>query len=340
MKQNPFPKPPPVDPLPLKEWLKLTDRAEVGREPFFRGRDLEYKVFRDAVTSLGEGHIGGGTIVFQGPPGAGKTALLGECMEAVRQHSTSNNPWVAVKIKPESLKSTVEVVMLIIDAVNAESARLSDAISDTSANELKNLLILGQKLYQELSQRGIGIAGFSVGGKPQSEWDTNELSQRIFQNASKLLENFHVVAFIDEAQNTPDEPSTRGVLDCLNEPPSRIPLIAAFFGLGDTEVRLEKCGLSRLPDERVANLRLLSEADTSDAIKSMFDAYEFVGLQQDREIWIERLVELSQGWPQHINRVAVAAVRVIYDNGGKIEGGLLEKALEDGRDRKKDYYAR
>ena len=73
MEQIPFPKPPPADPLPLEVWLKRTDRAESGREAFFRGCDAEYEVFRPAVTSLSEG-----TMIFQGAPGAGKSALMGE----------------------------------------------------------------------------------------------------------------------------------------------------------------------------------------------------------------------------------------------------------------------
>ncbi len=37
MSQDPSPKPLPAEPLPLKEWLKLTDLAEVGRNPFLEG---------------------------------------------------------------------------------------------------------------------------------------------------------------------------------------------------------------------------------------------------------------------------------------------------------------
>ncbi len=82
------PKPVQVEPLPEQDWLDRTDRAEMGREAFFCGRDAEYEVFRRAVRSLQNGHVGGGTCIFQGAPGAGKTALMLECMEAVRQHST------------------------------------------------------------------------------------------------------------------------------------------------------------------------------------------------------------------------------------------------------------
>ncbi len=68
MNEMPFPKPSPADPLPLETWLRRTDRSEVGREPFFRGHDAEYGVYRSTVTSLSEGIIGGGTMVFQGGP--------------------------------------------------------------------------------------------------------------------------------------------------------------------------------------------------------------------------------------------------------------------------------
>ncbi|MCY4312162.1 MAG: AAA family ATPase [Gammaproteobacteria bacterium] len=235
MNQSLFSKPPPVAPLPLKEWLKLTDRAEVGREPFFRGRDDEYKVFRDALSSLGEEHIGGGTMIFQGAPGAGKTALMLESMEAVRQHSTLDDPWVAVNIKPENLESAMEVVMLIVDAANAESKRLSEISSGSGAKKLESIMEIGRKMYHDLSERGVGIAGISVGGKLKNDQEAKVYSRRVFQNAAGLLRNFHTVVFVDEAQNTLIRDATKGVLDCLHNPPDKIPLLSAFFGLSDTE---------------------------------------------------------------------------------------------------------
>jgi len=110
-----FPKPPPADPLPLDIWLDRTDRAEVGREPFFRGRDAEYETFRHTVKSLNAVQIGGGTMVVQGAPGAVKTALMMECMEAVRQHSTPEDPWVAVAVEANTLNSATGVVRIMIE---------------------------------------------------------------------------------------------------------------------------------------------------------------------------------------------------------------------------------
>ena len=341
MNERPFTKPPPADPLPLETWLDQTDRSEVGREPFFQGRDEEFNVFRRAAGSLHDGRVGGGTMVFQGAPGAGKSALMEECMEAVRRHSTPVAPWVAVAIRPETLNSAVDVMILLIEAANAENERLSKMAPGAIAGKFKGLLETGRKFYGELSERGIGLAGVSIGGKPEagSSGDTYIPSERVFRDAAPLLENLHLVVLVDEAQNIPVSGPTKGVMDCLHNSPANIPLVAAFFGLSDTQDVLRQCGLSRFADERVVTLEPLPDEDAACAIRSAFDAYGFTGTPEDREVWVSRLADLSQGWPQHINRVAVAAARVIFDNGGRIDGALLEQALESGRKRKDAYYA-
>ncbi len=332
MNQVPFPKPPPAEPLPLKEWLKLTDRAEVGRESFFRGRDSEYKVFRDAVSSLGEGSIGGGTMIFQGAPGAGKTALMNECMEAVRQHSTLDAPWVAVSVNPASLQFPGTVVSAIVTAINAENRRLLKHLPDTRTRWLKKVLNEGEKLLHEMASWNLSIEGVSLSKKEHAA-----SAQQLFIHASSLLKNYHAVVFVDEAQNTPDTPPTKDVLDCLHRDTQGIPLIAAFFGLSDTQSVLGQCGLSRLPKDRVVTLDTLSLADARSAIQGIFDCYGS-GDSGEAE-WIDALTDLSQGWPQHINSVSVAALRVLNDHGGRLDEGLLQQAIESGRKYKDCYYA-
>ncbi len=129
MNEGPFPKPLPTDPLPLETWLRRMDRAESGRETFFRGRDTEYGVFRSAVMSLNEDSVGGGTLIFQDAPGAGKPALMVECMETMQRHSTLDAPWVAVSMHPDSLQSPVDIIESLVDTVNTESERLREKAS-------------------------------------------------------------------------------------------------------------------------------------------------------------------------------------------------------------------
>ena len=335
MDKSLFSKPPPSDPLPLEVWLDRTDRSEVGREAFFRGRDSEYDVFRRAVNSLDAGMVGGGTMIFQGAPGAGKSALMAECMEAVRRHSTPESPWVAVDIKPETLRFADMVMRAIVIAVNEENSRLRETIANSTLSRvMQEYLDLGKRLLREIPSRDISIAGIS-----RSREERPVSAQGLFEHAKPLLAKYHIVVCVDETQNAPVETTTRGVMDCLNNPPARIPLVAAFFGLSDTQAVLRQCGLSRFADERVVNLEPLADDDAASAIRSVFEAYGFSGTPGDISAWVDSLTELSQGWPQHINRVAVAAARVIVDHGGYIQGDLLKMALGHGSARKDAYYA-
>ena len=332
----PFPKPPPAEPLPLGIWLKRTDRSEAGREPFFRGREAEYGVYRSAVTSLSEGIVGGGTMVFQGAPGAGKSALMEECMEAVRRHSTPEAPWVAVAMDPSSLESPLDVIEALVGAANTESERLREMVSGASvATMLDDLRDRGKKLYRELSERGGGVFGVSVGGRR----DEGVSAGGAFRKAAQLLGKYHIVVCVDEAQNTPVTSNTKGVMDCLHRDPQGIPLVAAFFGLSDTQRVLRDCGLSRFASGRVVTLDPLPFGDSACAIRSIFDAYGFTGTQEDREVWVNRLAQLSQGWPQHINRVAIAACGIIRANGGRMDSGHLDEAVAAAEEYKREYYA-
>ncbi len=330
----PFPKPPPAEPLPLETWLRRTDRSEAGREPFFRGRDAEYGVYRSAVTSLDEGMIGGGTMVFQGAPGAGKSALMAECMEAVRRHSTPKDPWVAVAMNPGALRYPDRVVREMVDAANAESARLREQASGGISRVLGNLLERGRQTLREIPDRDISVGGVSWSGR-----EREVSASGVFSHAAPLLKRFHIVVCVDEAQNTPVAGMTRDALDCLHRDSRGIPLVAAFFGLSDTQQVLRQCGLSRFASGRVVTLERLPAGDAASAIRSVFDAYGFTGAPANREAWVSRLAELSQGWPQHINRVAVAAARVIRDNGGRIDSGHLDEAMAAAEEYKREYYA-
>ena len=307
---------------------------------FFYGRDAEYDVFRSAVDSLRSGRVGGGTMSFQGAPGAGKFALMLECMEAVRLHSTPENPWVAVSINPNTLVSSVAVMARIVDAVNEENKRLSEVASDSIGKGLNKLLELGAGLFEELSSRGIAMAGISVGGKSKSGIDSEPLllAEQVFSKVAPLLENVRVVVFVDEAQNTPVENSTKDVIYCLHNPPGKIPLVAAFFGLSDTKQVLSQCGLSRFADERVCDLEPLSIKEAAGSFRRMLDAY-YIGTDEEKDVWANALAELSQGWPQHVNRVGVVAGRVLRTNEGRLERQLLEQALQRGEERKNAYYA-
>jgi len=225
MKERLFPKPNPARPLPEDVWLRHTDRSEAGREAFFCGRDADYEVFRSALLSLDDGAVGGGTMIFQGAPGAGKSALMLECMEAVRCHSTPEDPWVAVSIYPETLSSSIAVVRRLVQSSNEENQRLAkNAICPARAG-LRHLLKLGETLLHGLAERGVAVGGVTVGAKPSADSGPQPTvpAEMAFLDASALLEKVRIAVFVDEAQNTPTTDSAKGVIACLHRPPGKFP---------------------------------------------------------------------------------------------------------------------
>ncbi len=278
-------------------------------------------------------------MIFQGAPGAGKSALMFECIEAVRRHSTPEYPWITVSLNPSTLKSAAHTIALIVNAANAESERLAKAASGAVSTELREFLKLGRRIIDEFSLRGIGIGGFSIGGKPQSD-DTqaSELpAEWVFSETAPFLKNFHFVIFVDEAQNIPIGEMTAGVLDSLHRKSEGIPLVAAFFGLSDTEKVLNSCGLSRFPRNRVVNLEPLSIMEAAASFRRMINTY-YRGSNDEKSHWAGALAELSQGWPQHISGIGSTAGQIIRANGGYLKHPLLEQALAEGANQKNEYY--
>ena len=281
-------------------------------------------------------------MIFQGAPGAGKTALKSECMEAVRLHSTPEEPWVAVPVKPGSLKSAHSVIKTMMEKASQELDRLASAFPGCESTRMERLKEVGENLLTGLKKLkvtfSIGALGVTRHGETEGSRTSQFLSaDHVFGDASAFLENMRLVIFVDEAQNIPVSESTKEVVSCLHEGVEGLSLLAAFFGLSNTQEVLRQCGLSRFSSGRVVALETLPHEATVSAIQGVFDAYEFNG--PDRSTWVDELTGLSQGWPQHINRVTVAAGRVIRDHGRGLQPELLPQTLKLGREMKEQYYA-
>ncbi len=324
-----FERPPPAAPPPLEDWLLRSDRADRYREPFFCGRVAEYEAFRRGARALARGVVGGQTLVFQGAPGAGKSALMHECIAAVRIHSTPDAPWGAVELEPGTLRSPSATAEAIADAVDKERSRLA-----TSASRLRGAIEKGAQRARgtlaSASRRGGGVMGVGVGGESSGK----QVARGAFRSIERVCRGMRVVVFVDEAQNTPD--GAMDTLDCMHRGLTGLELLPVFLGLGDTSDVLAQRGLSRPPAERLLELRPLAESDARASLGMAFGAYKVHG--RDREQWLEQLAKLSQGWPQHLNRVATSAIRVAVKHGMNVDSAPLADALAAGSASKAEYY--
>ncbi len=337
-----FPKPPPADPLPLDIWLDRTDRAEVGREPFFRGRDAEYETFRNTVKSLNAGQIGGGTMVFQGAPGAGKTALMMECMEAARQHSTPEDPWVAVAVEANTLNSATGVVRIMIEEATREQERLSVEFPGRVSRSIGKLKNIGQKRLSDLTGRTdtVSAGGMDVTMHGKSEGipnPGNPPAELVFRDASPVFEGMRLVIFVDEAQNVPVGESTKGIINCLHKSSQGIPLVTAFSAWAIPAKHWSNAVFRGCPE--TGQSRWTLSRTRIQGMRYNTSLTPIISRVLLNRTWVDALIELSQGWPQHVNNVSIAAGRVARDHEGSINERLLSKAIELGRERKEEYYA-
>ena len=268
--------------------------------------------------------------MFQGAPGAGKSALMHECVAALTEHSTLEDPWVAAALPPSVLEYPEGAAKSIAVAVGRERERLAAAASRTRGS-LETAAQRARRAIRSVTQRGAGVMGLQAGGRPaRPPMDV----QAAFRSIEQRCQGARVVLFVDEAQNLGE--GAKEVLDALHRGQVGIALLPVFLGLGDTAGVLARRGISRLPAERLVEMPALRPEEARESLCMVFDAYGVHG--HTREEWLDALTECSQGWPQHLNRIAVAACRILDGCGMNADAVSHADALAAGEAAKTEYY--
>ena len=298
-----------------ENYIRAGDRSKAGPDPYFVGRKRELATFLQALELTADEGGGCGkdeTLLFQGPPGAGKTALLEEC--AVLVVARANH--VVVRVQADELGSAYGLIQAIDAAVGIRAAR---------------------RITADLAERGGRIGPVGVGprlGAPGSA--ATQLRAREDAWKEKVI-----VLLVDEAQNIPgEEESTevQAITSYLHSSARAARILLACFGLGDTQDKLAAVGVSRLAINRVATLHPLTVAQARESISRVFAACGAQGPVVERARWIDALAELSQGWPQHMRVVASAALEELSAHGMDVTQSSLARALRVGTAAKIQYY--
>lgn len=93
----------PQDEVALAHFIAASDRAKLSPHqgvPFFSGRERELNVFQRVLAQLDLGMLADATYVVEGPPGAGKTALMAQCIGEVAERTPTpeGRQWLPVII--------------------------------------------------------------------------------------------------------------------------------------------------------------------------------------------------------------------------------------------------
>lgn len=127
------------DGVPLPVFLADKDRAQLtGRgQPFFSGREREVNAFRSMANALLLGRSGNATVVVEGPPRAGKSALMAQFQEEMRTLPPTGSGagrWLPVTLDG-ALAMSPQAIMSVVDGAIAKRLAHDDLMDARDGDE-------------------------------------------------------------------------------------------------------------------------------------------------------------------------------------------------------------
>jgi len=336
------------DRVRVAEFLADEDRAQItGRGvPFFSGRESELGVFRRAVNALSRDRRGNATIVVEGPPGVGKSALMCQFMEEMRSlppAGAGGRRWLPVPLSAGDAESPPDIADAIDAAIVSRLAADLLASASAEAGLLERLGDYWGKLdpagakakAREFLDRGGSVLGFSLGasreGPPRS----------IAQAAARrpAWHSWQVVLMIDEAQGIRPGAANAGggTLSALHQGIVRAPVSFCAFGLPGTLLALGDVGVSRLSGGRAIHLRGLDDKAAGQTVERCFNLFSVEGGTP----WREAILARAANWPQHLAAYLNAAIRQLREaSPERMDAGDadLKAAMREGDRARARYY--
>ena len=291
----------------LEEFLRKGDRTPPAGSPFFAGRTEQLTSFAHALTETTEYGGVDETLVCQGAPGAGKTAIAKECAALAARRS---NDHVVVQVTPGVFDSARDFVRIIDEAVSQGS-------------------VLGR--IKKIAGVGLGI---------HADGNDEPTVQRLFDDWQKAWAGKTIAVLVDEAQNIENSTAARRIVQMIHAGPIKSRILLACFGLSDTEQKLDQLGIPRLSDNRMHNLGSLSPEAVALSVGLAFDSFEVRGPDSQRAKWTAEIVRASHGWPQHLTILVKAALSELHAHDMDFQGASLRSAMRVGNERKLVYYAK
>lgn len=288
--------------------LRSPSVPDRGPAEHFHGRRAILSDFGD-VLDWAVQTKGGTTLLVQGAPGAGKTALLDQCGKLAKQAK-----WHVATIYTAALQDPES----LLDCLGKESRLDLDKLS----GQLGVNLVVKAGMTADFKRPGRTI-------------------NKILRSGSKPL-----LLVLDEAQRlgqgeivpAQHKGTVSDVLDYIHNGRAGTPVVLLAAGLGRTEQAFADLGVSRFRGGAFTDLGSLSEEAERAVIR---DWIEKDGRSKKAPAqWVEAIMQETHGWPHHIVSYAYPASRQLRANGGVGTAEGLQVTLESGRASRRAYYDR
>ena len=264
----------------------------------------------------------GTTILIQGAPGAGKTALLAQLRRRVEQDAESGTLLCGSAPGDEEVSGLYgELASLLIDAPAPTRRGASRRETRIEA----------------------GVPGVARGGVATSQENVPPTFHAAREVARDRRDGWspksRVIFFVDEVQALkPGGAVARLLLDLHTQ--AELPVLLVCAGLGNSQAALSAAELSRIGS--VIDLGALAGDEALDcAVRNFSDIAKRGVVASDATIerWAEALAKASDNWPRHLQVYLHAAwSELLGQDHPNLNRADLDAVLSKGHERRGTYY--
>lgn len=297
----------------LREFVAERDRNAAW---FFVGRTAEIaeieKTCALAFRRFREGRaLAGATRLFQGAPGAGKTALLKHLQEKWATADSTSAP------------AALYVDALTLGDPSAIMARIVETLDPAKGAEFRRTTTSG-------GEAKAGVLGMGVGGT----WETSTPPPPPDFRALQMLfppETWTgpICLLVDEVQTLTQHQAA--LIRPLHLAVDNLPIVPVLAGLASSEEALvRRAGISRLSIDSVFTIGCLDAGQAAEAVRQMLDCFRIKAEDMEAERWAALLGRISDGWPQNLQNAMRALGEELLRAGGALasvdEAAVLRRA--------------
>ena len=332
-----------LPPVVQESLLRLAKTSDRTAPTVFAGREGEFALLEDAVWGVQRGE-NGHTVVIQGVPGVGKTALLDEyAARLLAANADAERPVIPVPLQSGVLNTPPAA---IVEEIDRRFRELGVSKWDRAANRtVDGVALLGNALFAAITRKNIHEFTPSARAPDSLPIALEDYVAFRFDRRESTI-----VLLVDEAQNLHDTLRVRDYLEVLHGGiTGRTQVLLVCFGLVNTTARLAELGLSRLARGHARSLGVLSDEDAQQVVTGTlqvalanhaFDNGSLADAQ--RATWIGEaaaaILAESGNFPHHLTNGCCALAELVLEEG-IADRPPVGKLRDRCREHKREYYA-